>query len=87
MTEGSGRDERNGLMHVKKGDSIIVLTGEDRGKTGRVLLTIPKRNRVIVEGINFVIRHTRPTQTSSQGGRIQKEAPIHASNVRVISEG
>lgn len=74
-------------MHVKKGNSVIVLTGEDRGKTGRVLMTIPQKDRVIVEGINFVTRHTRPTQTSPQGGRIQKEAPIHASNVRVISEG
>lgn len=74
-------------MHVKKGDSVIVLTGEDRGKTGRVLMTVPQKNRVIVEGINFVTRHTRPTQTSPQGGRIQKEASIHASNVRVIAEG
>jgi large subunit ribosomal protein L24 len=74
-------------MHLKKGDSVIVITGEDRGKSGRVLMTIPQKDRVIVEGINFVTRHTRPTQTSPQGGRIQKEAPIHASNVRVISEG
>lgn len=73
-------------MHLKKGDSVIVITGEDRGKSGRVLMTIPQKDRVIVEGINFVTRHTRPTQTSPQGGRIQKEAPIHASNVRVISE-
>ena len=74
-------------MHLKKGDSVIVITGEDRGKAGRVLMTITQKDRVIVEGINFVTRHTRPTQTSPQGGRIQKEAPIHASNVRVISEG
>lgn len=74
-------------MHLKKGDSVIIITGEDRGKSGRVLMTIPQKDRVIVEGINFVTRHTRPTQTSPQGGRIQKEAPIHASNVRVISEG
>ena len=77
----------DGLMHVKKGDSVIILTGEDRGKTGRVLMTIPQKNKVIVEGIKFVTRHTRPTQNSPQGGRIQKEAPIHASNVKVISEG
>ena len=68
-------------MHVKKGDTVVVLAGDDRGKTGRVLKLMPNKNRVIVEGVNFIVRHTRPSQTSPQGGRVEKEAPIHASNV------
>ncbi len=74
-------------MHVKKGDTVVVLTGATRGKTGRVLKVLPEKNRVIVEGVNFVTRHTRPTQTNPQGGRLEKEAPMHASNVKVIAEG
>lgn len=74
-------------MHVKKGDTVVVLTGATRGKTGRVLKVLPDKNKVIVEGLNFVTRHTRPTQTNPQGGRLEKEAPIHASNVKVIAEG
>ena len=74
-------------MHVKKGDTVVVLAGDTRGKTGRVLKVLPEKNRVIVEGLNFVMRHTRPTQTNPQGGRLEREAPIHASNVKVIAEG
>ncbi|MCY3772269.1 MAG: 50S ribosomal protein L24 [Gemmatimonadetes bacterium] len=74
-------------MHVKKGDTVVVLTGATRGKTGRVLKVLPEKNKVIVEGLNFVTRHTRPTQTNPQGGRLEKEAPMHASNVKVIAEG
>jgi large subunit ribosomal protein L24 len=74
-------------MHVKKGDTVVVLTGATRGKTGRVLKVLPEKNKVIVEGLNFVMRHTKPTQTNPQGGRLEKEAPMHASNVKVIAEG
>ncbi len=74
-------------MHVKKGDTVVVLTGATRGKTGRVLKVLPEKNKVIVEGLNFVTRHTKPTQTNPQGGRLEKEAPMHASNVKVIAEG
>ncbi len=74
-------------MHVKKGDTVVVLAGEARGETGRVLKVLPDKNKVIVEGLNFVTRHTRPTQTNPQGGRLEKEAPMHASNVKVIAEG
>ncbi|MCY3714627.1 MAG: 50S ribosomal protein L24 [Gemmatimonadota bacterium] len=74
-------------MHVKKGDTVVVLTGDARGETGRVLKVLPEKNKVIVEGLNFVTRHTRPTQTNPQGGRLEKEAPLHASNVKVIAEG
>lgn len=78
------RGEEETLMHVKKGDTVVVLAGDDRGKTGRVLKLMPDKNRVIVEGVNFIVRHTRPSQTNPQGGRVEKEAPIHASNVAIV---
>lgn len=71
-------------MHVRKGDTVMVIAGDDRGKTGRVLKLIPDKRRLIVEGINFIIRHTRPSQINPQGGRVEKEAPIHISNVMVV---
>jgi large subunit ribosomal protein L24 len=67
--------------HVKRGDTVMVITGADRGKTGRVLRVIPDKSRVVVEGINRVWKHVRPSQRYPQGGRIQKDAPIHVSNV------
>jgi large subunit ribosomal protein L24 len=74
-------------MHVKKGDQVLILSGQFKNGRGRVLKTLPEKNKVIVEGFNFKIRHTRPSQRNPQGGRVEKEAPIHASNVKVISEG
>lgn len=71
-------------MHVRKNDQIIVIAGNDRGKTGKILKTFPDSNRVIVEGINFIKRHTRGTQTNPQGGIIEREGTIHSSNVMVI---
>lgn len=71
-------------MHIKRNDQVIVLAGEYRGKRGKVLKVLPAQNRVIVEGINFISRHTKPTQSLPQGGIIKKEAPIHLSNVMLI---
>ncbi|MBD3298198.1 MAG: 50S ribosomal protein L24 [candidate division Zixibacteria bacterium] len=68
---------------IKKGDTVRVLSGQYRGKTGRVLRVIPKKSRVVVEGVNMIHRHTRPTQRNPKGGIIEKEAPIHMSNVRL----
>lgn len=65
---------------VKKGDKVVVTTGRDKGKTGEVLRVIPSESRVLVQGVNMVKRHTRPTQTAA-GGIIEKEAPLHISNV------
>jgi len=65
---------------IKKGDRVVVTTGRDKGKTGEVLKMIPTEDRVIVQGVNVVKRHTRPTRTSG-GGIVEKEAPIHISNV------
>ena len=67
--------------HIKSGDQVIVITGVDKGKVGKVLKILTGKDRVIVEGINRVWKHVRPSQRSPQGGRIQKDAPIHISNV------
>ncbi|CAA7615563.1 50S ribosomal subunit protein L24 [Magnetospirillum sp. LM-5] len=67
-------------LNVKKGDKVVVITGKDKGKSGEVLAAYPKEDRVIVQGVNKVKRHTRPTQTNA-GGIVEKEASIHVSNV------
>ena len=69
---------------IKKGDRVVVLTGKDKGKTGSVTKVWPKECRVLVEGINIVQRHTRPSQTDPQGGIKNKEAPLHLSNVAIV---
>jgi len=71
-------------MHVVKEDNVKVLSGKYRGKTGKVLKVFPKENRVIVEGVNIIKRHTKPSQKNQQGGIVEKEAPVDASNVMVI---
>lgn len=70
-------------MHVKKGDKVMVISGDHdhRGKVGVVLKAFPKRDRVIVEGINFIKKHLKPSAMNQQGGIIEKEASIHVSNV------
>ncbi len=70
-------------MKVKKDDTVVITKGEYKGKTGKVLKVFHKKGRLIVEGANFVKRHTRPTQTRQQGGILQKEAPISVANVMV----
>ena len=70
--------------HIKSGDQVMVITGADKGKTGRVLRVLQDRDRVVVEGINRVWKHVRPSQRNPQGGRIQKDAPVHISNVMPI---
>ena len=70
---------------VRKNDTVIVVGGKDRGKRGRVLRVIPDRNRVIVEGINFIKRHTRPNpQQNVRGGVVEREASLHASNLQIV---
>ncbi len=71
-------------MHVKKGDKVQVITGKDKGKQGVILVAFPKQNRVIVEGVNTVKKHSKPSQLNPQGGIITKEAPIHVSNVMIL---
>jgi len=70
-------------LHVKKNDTVMVVTGKDKAKTGKVLTIVPKKDGVIVEGINVVKRHTKP-RGSEQGGILEKEAPVHISNVMLL---
>ena len=69
---------------IRKGDRVVVLTGKDKGRQGAVLKVFPKEERVLVEGLNIVHRHTRPSQGDPQGGIKNKEAPLHVSNVALV---
>jgi large subunit ribosomal protein L24 len=71
-------------LHVKKGDEVLVVAGNDKGIRGRVLMVNPTKDRVLVEGINMRIHHEKPSQENPQGGRLKREASIHISNVMVI---
>ncbi len=73
--------------HIKKGDIVMVICGDDKGKQGRVLRVIPSTDRVLVEGINRVFRHVKRSRQNPQGGRLEKEAPVHLSNVQPIVSG
>ena len=73
-------------LKIKKGDQVVILSGDDKGKTGEVLKAMPKENKVIVQGVNLVKRHTKPSQTNP-GGIVTKEAPINASNVAFAKDG
>ncbi len=73
-------------MKIKKHDTVIILSGDEKGKTGVVKQALPKENKVVVEGLNMVKRHTKPSQTNP-GGIVSKEAAIHVSNVALVSDG
>lgn len=72
------------MLHVKKGDKVIVLSGDDKGKTGKVLQIFPKEGRAIVEGINMVYRHKKPRSAQEAGGIVKTEAPIYLSKLQVV---
>ncbi len=71
-------------MHVKKGDTVMVIAGKEKGKSGKILGINPGKGTVIVEKINFIKRHSRPTNKAPQGGIIEKEGPVKASNVNIM---
>ena len=71
-------------IHIKKGDTVYVNAGNDKGKTGKVLSVLTEKDRVIVEGVNLVSKHTKPNSKQPQGGIIKQEAPIHISNLQLI---
>lgn len=71
-------------MKIKKGDKVKVLTGKDKGKTGKVLQVFPSRNRASVEGLNLLIKHLRPRRQGEKGQRIEFPAPIHLSNLMLV---
>lgn len=73
--------------HVVKGDTVIVTAGNDKGKTGEVLRVDPEKNRVLVKGVNVRVKHRKPTQQNPQGGILEKEMPIHISNVSPVVDG
>ncbi|MFC1467092.1 50S ribosomal protein L24 [Verrucomicrobiota bacterium] len=68
--------------HIKKGDTVVAIAGDDKGKTGKVLQVIPGKGTAVVEGLNFVKKHMRATQENPQGGIVEKEAPMHVSNLK-----
>ena len=71
-------------LHVKKGDTVVVISGKEKGKQGEIIAVDIKRERVTVKGLNLVKRHTKPSQANPQGGIIEKEGTIHVSNVMVL---
>ncbi|MBF8376874.1 50S ribosomal protein L24 [Alicyclobacillus mali] len=71
-------------MRVKTGDKVVVIAGKDKSKQGRILKVYPKEGRVVVEGVNVVKRHTKPNPQHPEGGIVEKEAPIHVSNVMIV---
>ncbi len=71
-------------MNIKKNDMVVVMTGDDRGKKGKVLKVLHGRERIVVEGVNYIFKHVRRTQKTPAGGRVQKEAPVSASNVMIF---
>ena len=72
------------IAHVRRGDTVMVVAGKERGKRGRVLRVIPEKNRVVVERVNIIKKHQRPTQRIRQGGIIEREGSIHLSNVMLL---
>ena len=74
-------------LHVKKDDLVMVIAGKDKGKTGKVLRVLPEKGRVLVENLNVVKRHTRPSQQNAEGGIIEKEAAVAISNVQLVCQG
>jgi large subunit ribosomal protein L24 len=75
---------KNQKFKIKKNDMVRVLAGKDKGKTGKVLGVLPRKNRALVEGVNFVKKHTRRSREEQKGGIVTKEAPIHMSNLAIF---
>ena len=74
-------------MKIKKGDTVQIIAGNEKGKNGRVIKIFPTKNKVVVEGINLVKKHSRPSQENPQGGILEKEAALHISNIMFIADG
>jgi large subunit ribosomal protein L24 len=68
-------------MHIRRGDTVVVITGKYKGRRGRVLRVLPREDRLVVEGVQMMKRHTKPSNRNQQGGIVEREAPIHISNV------
>jgi len=79
-----GTNRRPHSRRLLRDDMVMVISGDDKGKTGRVLRLLPEKSRVVVEGVNLVHRHIKRSQQNPQGGRVKREAPIHVSNVMIL---
>src|SRR5512139_2306748 len=83
---GRQREKVRTRMRIRKNDLVEVITGRDKGKRGKVLVVLPEKGRLLVQGVNFIKRHTRPNpQKNIKGGIAEREAPIHVSNVMIVS--
>ncbi len=71
-------------LHVKKGDTVVILSGKDKGKQGKIIEALPKKGKIVVEGVNKVKRHAKPTQKTPQGGIIVKEAALHSAKAMLV---
>ena len=71
-------------LNVKKGDTVVVISGKDKGKQGKILVAYPEKERVVVQNANMIVKHVKPRRQGEPGGRIEKEGPIHASNVMLV---
>ncbi|MFI5220978.1 MAG: 50S ribosomal protein L24 [Bacteroidia bacterium] len=80
------KHNKQAKLHIKKGDMVQVITGDDKGKKGRVIEIFNEKKRVMVEGINIVSRHTKPNAKNQQGGIVKKEAPVHISNLMLLDK-
>ncbi len=77
-------ESHNNKLHVKKEDTVFIISGKDKGKKGRVIETYPRENRILVEGINMVKKHSKPSRENPQGGILNQEASLHVSNAMLI---
>lgn len=84
MPRPSAGTHHGDKLHVKKGDTVVVLSGKHKGKTGKVLLALPRDQKVIVEGVNLVTKHVKPSASNPQGGIEQREGALHASKVSIV---
>jgi large subunit ribosomal protein L24 len=75
------------MQHIRKNDTVLVISGKYKGRRGRVLRVYPRQDRILVEGVNIIKRHTKPTARNQQGGIVEREAPVHLSNVAPWCEG
>lgn len=84
MPRPSAGSHHNDKLHIKKGDTVVVLSGKHKGKSGKVLLALPRDQKVVVEGVNLVTKHVKPSATNPQGGIEQREGALHASKVSIV---
>lgn len=84
MPRPSAGSHHNNKLHFKKGDTVIVLNGKHRGQTGKVLLALPRDQKVVVEGVNVVTKNVKPSATNPQGGQEKRELALHASKVAIV---